>query len=279
MKNENSQTEKSQNDITKNTEKSYEQSEWNDIGDLEGEAWRDVVGYEGIYQVSNLGRVKSLDRRNHRKHAYKGKIKKLTDLKGYKAVRLCKTGSQNTSLVHRLVAACFIPNAKNLPDINHKNCIKSDNRVENLEWISEKDNTKHAILNGRMNHLFGENNSLSKLTIRDVNEIRGLYLTGKYTHQEISKIYGVKKSVIGKVVNNTNWYNEEYGKLIINGINTSAFKRNKGENNGASKLTRSLVETIRKLHITEKRTLTSLSIEFGVSRGCIAKIIRFKTWK
>lgn len=106
-------------------------------------------GYEGIYQVSNLGRIKSLDRRvkDNRRERYqnlKGKQLKFTDNgRGYQLVFLTKESKRINKYVHRLVAETFIPNPKNLPEVNHKDLNKSNNCIDNLEWITNADNKRH----------------------------------------------------------------------------------------------------------------------------------------
>lgn len=109
------------------------------------EVWKDVVGYEGLYQVSDLGRVKSLPRPPVR---YQGReMTQHCDSKGYKRLWLCKEGVSKNYKVHRLVAEAFIPNPNNLPQVNHKDEDKSNNFVGNLEWC---DNRYNATYNGRM---------------------------------------------------------------------------------------------------------------------------------
>ena len=113
------------------------------------EIWKDIKGYEGLYQVSNRGRVRRIFFINN--VTEKEKIKVLTPLKhnrGYLSVSLCKNGKQKMRLIHRLVAQAFIENKFNKKEINHINGNKKDNRVENLEWVTSKENTKHAIENG-----------------------------------------------------------------------------------------------------------------------------------
>lgn len=114
------------------------------------EVWKDVEGYEGLYQVSNLGRVKSLThyitKENCKPREVKGKI--LTPFfdrpKGYLSVSLSKNNKIKLQRIHRLVAQAFIPNPDNLIQINHKDGNKTNNNVENLEWCSCKDNIRHA---------------------------------------------------------------------------------------------------------------------------------------
>ncbi len=102
------------------------------------EIWKPVVGYEGLYEVSNLGRVRSVDRLvNHpsgSKSLRKSKLLSPNMTRGYLCVHLSKNCKVTSQRVHRLVAEAFIPNPYNLPMINHKNEVKSDNSIDNLEW-------------------------------------------------------------------------------------------------------------------------------------------------
>ena len=115
----------------------------------EKEIWKDLPGFEGIYQVSNLGRVKSLSRevfyKNGVIHPIKEKI--LTPCivgKGYLQIHLRKDGKSFKKYLHRLVAMTFIPNPDNLPEVNHISEDKTDCSVTNLEWISHLDNIRHG---------------------------------------------------------------------------------------------------------------------------------------
>ena len=105
------------------------------------EEWRDIKGFEGLYQVSNLGRVKNA----------KGLIKKPTmDKRGYFRLSLWEDGKSKGFGVHRLVAEAFVDKVEGKDCINHKNCNKHDNRAENLEWCTYKENSEHAKRNGLM---------------------------------------------------------------------------------------------------------------------------------
>lgn len=109
------------------------------------EVWKDIPGYEGKYQVSNLGRVKSLN--YHREHR-EGMVNIRPIWSGYMKCSLGINGRMKTFAVHRLVAKAFVPNPENKPEVNHINGIKSDNRAENLEWTTGSENQRHALRSG-----------------------------------------------------------------------------------------------------------------------------------
>lgn len=113
------------------------------------EVWKNISGYEGLYEVSSLGRVRSLPHKAYNKligeYISKEKILKQGSLvRGYKGVGLYKNGKEKTQKVHRLVAEAFIPNPNNYPEVNHKNEDTSDNRVTNLEWCTSKYNSNYG---------------------------------------------------------------------------------------------------------------------------------------
>lgn len=105
----------------------------------------EVYDYEGLYEVSNFGRVRSCDRISVSGHRLKGKIMKLTvDKTGYVFVALCKNGEQQRFTVHRLVATAFLPNPNDLPEVNHKDENPVNNHSENLEWCTHKYNMNYG---------------------------------------------------------------------------------------------------------------------------------------
>lgn len=116
------------------------------------EVWKDVKGYEGLYQVSNFGRIKSLQRIKLYENCIHIKkeclLKQSKGSRGYLQVSLAFNKKKKSVLVHRLIANAFIDNFLNKNQINHKNGIKTDNRIQNLEWVTAKENTNHAHQNG-----------------------------------------------------------------------------------------------------------------------------------
>ena len=120
-------------------------------GEREMEIWKPVVGYEGFYEVSSYGRVRSVDHyantgiRHSKKRFVAGHILKLHEKRnGYLAVDLSKENHVTTVAVHRLVAMAFLEKQEHHTQVNHINCDKRDNRVENLEWCTAEENRKHA---------------------------------------------------------------------------------------------------------------------------------------
>ena len=118
--------------------------------------WKSVPNYEGFYEVSNNGQVRSVDRFvqfNGTLSLVKGKAKNIRlDTYGYAVVSLSKNGVEKTMKVHRLVAMAFIPNPENKPCIDHVNTIRTDNRVDNLRWVTSKENSNNRLTLKRRTH-------------------------------------------------------------------------------------------------------------------------------
>ena len=117
------------------------------------EVWKDISGYEGMYQVSDLGRVQSLDRISHNGKRYKGRVlKPVPDGAGYLQVFLRKDAKTRRFYIHRLVAGAFIENPTNKPQVNHLDeTEKWNNRVDNLAWATPKENANWGTRNERSN--------------------------------------------------------------------------------------------------------------------------------
>ena len=109
------------------------------------EIWKNIKGFEGLYEVSNLGNIKSLSKINKNKNKL---VAQRVQNNGYIHVCLSKNGKTQIKTVHRIVAQAFLPPIEGKKEINHINGIKTDNRAENLEWVSHRENVIHAISNG-----------------------------------------------------------------------------------------------------------------------------------
>lgn len=118
---------------------------WLSLGNLLNEEWRDIKGYEGSYQVSNYGRVKSFKYKTPRILKYA-----TTKKEAYFFVILSNNNIKKPKTVHRLVAQMFIPNPNNLLVVNHKDCNKKNNKINNLEWCTKEYNIQHAARNERL---------------------------------------------------------------------------------------------------------------------------------
>lgn len=142
--------------------------------DTSGERWLPVVGYEGVYEVSDLGRVRSIDRtiqRAGRAVRVQGVMLSLkVNRSGYVYVNVSNEAKPAALLVHRLVAKAFLPNQDGLPIVNHRDCDTQHNALGNLEWCSAEHHMRHAIENER----FGT----QRLSVVDVLEIRAAYSAG-----------------------------------------------------------------------------------------------------
>lgn len=124
---------------------------------MNNEIWRDIKGYEGLYQISNKGRVKALERRipfrSTSTRLEKEYIKKTTVSKiGYLVCGLWRNNKQDLRFIHRLVAEAFIENPDNKSEINHKDGNKLNNDISNLEWCTHKENVNHAFVTGLNKH-------------------------------------------------------------------------------------------------------------------------------
>lgn len=174
------------------------------------ELWKDIEGYKGFYQISNLGKVRSMNRIIVRsdglKMNFKGKsLSEATDSIGYSFVVLSSNLTSKSFMVHRLVASSFVDNPDSLPEVNHKNGIKTDNRVENLEWTTHSQNVKHAYETGLLISKKGIDHHLSKLNDNQVIKIRALYKSGEYSQRELAKRFGVTQTLISQIVIGKIW--------------------------------------------------------------------------
>lgn len=178
------------------------------------EAWKDIRGYERLYQVSSKGRVKSLERYRERTDGVLMKInERILKLSfshtGYLKVDLTREGKRKTFLVHRLVALTFIPNPESKQEVNHKDGNKQLNEVNNLEWHTKSENIKHAYETGLINKskFKGEVNGNSKLSESQIKYIRDNYIPKDkdFGMKALGVKFGVSQNAISKIINRKTW--------------------------------------------------------------------------
>lgn len=169
------------------------------------EDWLDVRGYGGFYQVSNLGRVK---RAKGGRGATSGRILKVkppTRRCDYYRVQLCRRDVKRTVMVHTLVAEAFVGPRPRGKYVNHKDIDKLNNAASNLEWMTRKQNARHALQNGRSGGrpLRGAENGRAKLTARQVAEIRRQ--KGRIGQRTLAELCGVSKTLIQRIHQGKLW--------------------------------------------------------------------------
>lgn len=177
--------------------------------------WRDIKGFKGLYQVSNTGLVRSIRLKPYKVLSLSIKPN------GYVRVTLSKGGLDKSKYIHRLVAEAFLPNPEGKPQVNHKDRNKLNNSKSNLEWMTSRENIRHA----RDTSL---SNNTCNLTLNQVIEIEGLLKEGKLFHREIASIYNVNRFDITDIATGRRWSEVVDYRAIPK-------KDKKGKNNPKSK--------------------------------------------
>lgn len=215
---------------------------------MQEEIWKDIEGYEGYYQVSNYGNIKSLSRiiYSEKRSNYKTKEKVLRQSNtttGYKKVELVKEGIKKSYKVHRLVATAFIPNPENKPEVNHIDGNKINNYIENLEWVTSSENSIHAYETGL---------NPKKIDL-DEKEIIKEYNNGT-SKEEIAKLFNVSNVVIARILKENN---------IKLRTRSEAFNKHH-------------LDELDLEELLKTRTQTQLARELGCSQSLISKKINGK---
>lgn len=175
------------------------------------EIWKDVFGYENAYQISNLGRLKSLERKVKTKgDAFRVKKEKTVKLKfnrfnGYLFHQLSINGIKKNFHIHRLVALAFIPKIENKPEVNHIDGNKSNNHISNLEWCTKSENMSHSYKTNLHKPTKGSINGMAKLTEEIVFQIKNEYHNEGVTVRSLAISHNVADSCISRIVHGKRW--------------------------------------------------------------------------
>lgn len=175
---------------------------------MEKEIWKDLKSYEGFYQISNTGKIKGLERTCKTKgnaiRKVKEKLLNLFLIKGYYYVTLNRESVMDQFRINVLVGKTFIPNPDNLEMINHKDCNKRNNHIDNLEWCTHQQNMKQGVDNKLFKGRLGEKHHNHKLFENDIIEIRKRLTQGN-TGRSIAKDFKMSEAMISLIKHNKNW--------------------------------------------------------------------------
>ena len=225
------------------------------------EIWKPVVGYEGIYEVSDQGNTQRIF---GGRGARLGRAQKHANVKGYRTAALRKDGQLRHRYVHQLVLESFVGPKSEGTEPNHKNGDKADNRLANLEWVTRKANIRHSFEMLNHQNAQGEDHHAAKLTEENVHDIRELYATGQYSQPQLGKRFGVSHVCIGGIVRGKEW------------------KRSGGPlspNQRHWHLTENDVSRIRELSTSKQYSQKAIGQMFGVSQSHISDIVNGKKWR
>lgn len=251
------------------------------------EKWRAIKGYEGYYEISSCGRVRSVQRTVKTKkgtRTYCSRlIKNILNPYGYHVVRLCKHNEQRTLFVHRLVLETFVKSCPDGMECRHLNGIRTDNNVLNLKWGTDKENANDRNAHGT-NYTGKEHPLYKPLDGELKKEIRSLLLKGA-TWKEIESKFGLGRKLIKRRIN--------FGPKFFSHLNenktyheekTSRGYKGKGESHYRARVTENQVLKIRKLWEQKycfegHGSMTRLAKAVGVPVNTTIAIVRRKSWK
>ena len=253
---------------------------------MKSESWKDIEGFIGSYMVSNIGRVRSLDRfvidKSGRRMWFKGRVLKPSlNQDGYYKLALSSQCNRKMFFVHRLVSFAFIDNPHNKKEVNHINGIKTDNRVENLEWVTPKENVRHAFDTGLNSVPLGKNHPRSKPVVQI--SFKGIIMKEYGSVSGASRATGICQDSISNAARGDSksaggfiwYYSSELTNRVINGVLVDAINHTENANCkkvGQFDLDGNLIRTFQSIK-SANMTIGATSLS-GIS-GCIHG--RYKT--
>jgi len=237
------------------------------------EIWVPISGFEGLYEFKMPGIIRSLDRelidKDGRTRFLRGKVLKVNVSSGYLLVGCSKDNIKTTFYIHRIIAGLYVPNPLNLPEVNHKNGIKTDNNPSNLEWVSSSENNLHAIQTGLRS-------CAQKLNKAKVLQIIHLLKSG-LSPREIALRFNIDRTSVVSIKTGRTW-----SKLTCNKRNDIKKMDMKGSLHPGAKLNEIIVSEIRQQISTTtnfKTTRRELLIKYSLPHGTLDNIIHKRTWK
>jgi hypothetical protein len=173
------------------------------------EIWKAIAKFDNQYEISSFGQIRSIDgyviRKNGWKYFRKGKILKPSKHQGYFKGAVCVNKKMVSYKIHRLVAECFLDKESEFLEVNHKNGIKTDNTVDNLEWVTRQENIQHCIDNKLQTAFKGEEVGNSKLKENEVLDIRKKFIPRVYSRAKLAKEYNVSQATIKDILHKRTW--------------------------------------------------------------------------
>lgn len=260
------------------------------------EVWKPVLGFEGIYSVSNLGRLRCevANVKGPAGHILGCPVHKK---RGYRETNWTRAGTRKQVKVHRLVLEAFVGPCPDGCVTNHKNGDKADNRLENLEWVTPSENVQHSYsvlgttqgfkcgdespTRKHPERYRGEGNGRSKLSDEQIAAILHAYEHERQTLQALARKYGVGKSTIYHVVCRETWSHvlpDVPARLEGHGTHFHPESRPRGDRHPHAKLTEEAVREIRRLHWEQHIGSHRLAKLFHVSKKAIQCVLSGKTW-
>lgn len=227
------------------------------------EIWKDHPDFIGLYKASNLGRIRSFYKYGGAAHgSFNGIIKPKINKRGYYSFKPSKDKIQKDWAVHRFIAQTFLSNPDELYTVNHKNGIKTDNRVENLEWASQTDQIRHAVDLGLRKS--GENHRWASISKDLAQNIINEYKPHIFSQNYLAKKYGLSRGLVCAILTGKSW--KKLNRTNLMGIQFSRHGK-------PTKLNIEQIEQIKNLYNSGSHTKIELAKQFNVTRQLIYRVL------